>query len=92
MRTSISKNQNTQLPSMEGRANEITPLLETFFNSTSPDGVETMLLDMLQEYIEPTGERTSIDIVNNLFGIREIVSLIRNLEVINNQLKGDLSC
>lgn len=92
MQNTKSKNQNEQLHSIGGRTVEITTLLESLFDSTSPDNIENTLFTMFDRCINPIGEYSGPEASNDLFAIREIVDLVRKLEIINNQLQGGESC
>lgn len=92
MRTTKSKIQNEQIRSMQDRTAEITPLLSSFFDYASSEEIEETLFNVFDEYMHPAREHSSLEAVNSLFAIRSIVYLVSRLEIINNQLKGDLSC
>ncbi len=92
--TKYKSTQNMQIPSMQGRAAEVTasinPLLESFFDASSFDDNEALLADILQAYISPDPDavRSNEQIANTVHAVRAITNLLRKLEVLNNQMEG----
>jgi hypothetical protein len=98
MQTNNRENQNEQIPSEQGRAAEATAslnnLLNSFFENTSFDDSEDILCDLVQMYIYPDQDSlpTRSHLSNVIYGVRNIINLLRKLEAANDQLKGGASC
>jgi hypothetical protein len=99
MQTNKSKNQKTQIPSIEGRAAElqfskILHVLDVFFDTSSFDHNEALLADLLQAYVSPDPDSilSNETIANTIHSVRTLSNLVRTLETLTIKLKGELPC
>jgi hypothetical protein len=84
MQTTIVKNP---IQFSQAQSDQVAVLINNFYRDISYDEVEEISDDLLQSYISPTQSPKLSDIEDRLYWMKEIQTLLSELNSINQEVK-----